>query len=75
MLVLGRKVGEKIHIGENIVITIVATAKGGVRLGFEAPVEVPIRREELLSRDSVSVTAASSGQGDHLLTESPAWVI
>lgn len=48
MLVLSRKVGEKIIIGGNIVITLVDIDRGKVRIGIEAPKEVPVWREELL---------------------------
>lgn len=47
MLVLSRKVGERILIGENIAVTVVRVSGGGVRLGIEAPPETPIVREEL----------------------------
>jgi carbon storage regulator len=47
MLVLSRKVGEKILIGDNIAVTVVRVAQGVVRLGVEAPKEMPIVREEL----------------------------
>jgi len=48
MLVLSRKLGEKICIGENICITIVDIDRGKIRLGIEAPREVPVFRQELL---------------------------
>ena len=47
MLVLSRKVGERVWIGENIAITIVKVSGGGVRIGIEAPAEIPVVREEL----------------------------
>ena len=47
MLVLSRKAGERILIGENISVTVVKLTSGGVRLGIEAPAEMPIIREEL----------------------------
>jgi len=47
MLVLSRKVGERILIGENISVTIVRVAQGIVRVGVEAPQELPIVREEI----------------------------
>ena len=47
MLVLSRKVGERIWIGEDISITVVRITGGGVRLGIEAPSEMPVVREEL----------------------------
>lgn len=48
MLVLSRKEGEQIVIGENIVITVVDIDRGKIRLGIEAPKDVPIYRKELL---------------------------
>ena len=47
MLVLSRKVGEKILIGDNISVTVVRVAQGTVRIGVEAPDELPIVREEI----------------------------
>ena len=48
MLVLSRKLGEKIYISENICITVVDIDRGKIRLGIEAPRNVPIFRQELL---------------------------
>ncbi len=47
MLVLSRKVGERIWIGEDISITVVRVTGGGVRIGIDAPSELPVVREEL----------------------------
>jgi carbon storage regulator len=47
MLVLSRKVGEKIWIGENISVTVVRVAQGIVRIGIEAPEDLAIVREEI----------------------------
>ena len=49
MLVLSRKLGEKIYISDNICITIVDIDRGKIRLGIEAPRDVPIFRQELLT--------------------------
>lgn len=48
MLVLSRKLGESIMIGDNIRVTVVDIDRGKVRLGIEAPRDVPIYRQELL---------------------------
>ena len=48
MLVLSRRLGEKIYIGENICVTVVDIDRGKIRLGVEAPRDVPIYRQELL---------------------------
>jgi carbon storage regulator len=50
MLVLSRKLGEKIYISDNICITIVDIDRGKIRLGIEAPRDVPIFRQELLEK-------------------------
>lgn len=47
MLVLSRKVGERILIGDQITVTVVRISGGGVRLGIEAPPEMAVIREEL----------------------------
>ena len=47
MLVLSRKVGERIWIGEEISVTVVRIAGGVVRLGIQAPKGLPVVREEL----------------------------
>jgi carbon storage regulator len=51
MLVLSRKVGEEIVIGGTIRLRVVAVQGNQVRLGFDAPREVAIKREELLRPD------------------------
>lgn len=47
MLVLSRKLGEKIVIGDNIVVTVVKIDRNQIRIGIEAPHEVPVYREEI----------------------------
>ncbi|MEA1988294.1 MAG: carbon storage regulator CsrA [Pseudomonadota bacterium] len=48
MLVLTRRENESLIIGDNIKLTILAVKGGQVRVGIEAPNEIPIHREELL---------------------------
>ena len=47
MLVLSRKKNEHIIINDNIVVTVIEIRGDKVRLGFDAPKEVPIRRREV----------------------------
>jgi len=47
MLVLTRKLLEKVRIGDNIVVTIVRIEGGQVRVGIDAPKSIPVVREEL----------------------------
>lgn len=47
MLVTSRKVGEKIFVGDDVTITVVSIDRGKVRLGIEAPRDVPVDRGEI----------------------------
>jgi len=47
MLVLSRKLGEKIVIGDNIVVTVVKIDRNQIRIGIEAPTDVPVYRQEI----------------------------
>lgn len=51
MLVLSRKVGERILLGDQIRITIVRVSGGGVRVGIEAPADIAIVREEVVASE------------------------
>ncbi len=47
MLVINRKVGQEIVIGDNIVIRVVDVKNGNVRMGVTAPKEIRIDRQEI----------------------------
>ncbi len=50
MLILGRKVGEKVMIGDNIVVSICGVHGTQIRLGFEVPKEIEVHREEIYDK-------------------------
>ena len=50
MLVLTRKPGEGIIVGDDILITIVELKGGGVRIGIDAPREIKVHRQEVFDR-------------------------
>lgn len=62
MLVLSRKLGEVIQIGDGISITVVKLAGNKVQLGVTAPEEVPIVRGELQAKE-VCCGAIGEGSG------------
>lgn len=64
MLVLSRKVGERILIGNDIIITVVRIGPGTVRIGIDAPVSLNIVREELKQAEEQARTYR--GDGPHL---------
>ncbi len=47
MLVLSRKVGQTIQIGDQVRVTVTQIKGRTIRIGIEAPAEIPIRRGEL----------------------------
>ncbi len=63
MLVLSRKLGEKIYINDNICITVVDIDRGKIRLGIDAPRDVPIYRQELLNTPPASDTPVIVAKG------------
>ena len=50
MLILTRKVGERVLIGEDISITVLSVRGNQVKLGVQAPKEVSVHREEIYQR-------------------------
>ncbi len=60
MLVLSRKLGEKILIGDSIVLTVVKIDRNQIRLGIEAPSDVAIFREEIAPTHVEKVGAIAS---------------
>ncbi len=56
MLVLTRKLGEKLVIGDNIVVTVVQLAGNKVRLSIDAPADVRVLRSELADRAAAPAT-------------------
>ena len=57
MLILTRKVGEKIRIGSSIVVTVVNCGSNSTKLAFDAPVEVKIMRDELTQKPADELMA------------------
>ncbi|MEE3367610.1 MAG: carbon storage regulator CsrA [Planctomycetota bacterium] len=64
MLVLSRKRNESIVIDENIVITVVEVRGDKVRLGIEAPQEIPIHRSEVLDAIRIEQSAVEESDAD-----------
>ena len=67
MLILGRRAGESIVIDGGIRIVVLATERGGVRLGIEAPSDVTILRGEIAQ-------AVADANRQATATDASAWV-
>jgi carbon storage regulator len=59
MLILTRRVGETVMIGKDVTVTVVGVNGQQVRLGINAPKEVPVHREEVYDRMQAEKTGQS----------------
>ena len=50
MLVLCRRIGERLVIDDKITVTVIEIRGGQIRLGVEAPREIPVWREEVVAK-------------------------
>ena len=50
MLILSRKMGESIHVGDSVTVTVLGVTRGQVKIGIEAPRELAVHREEIYRR-------------------------
>ena len=64
MLVLSRKKDESIVINDNIVVTVIDIRGDKVRLGFDAPREIPIHRREVYDAIKRSKATSKESQQD-----------
>ena len=64
MLVLSRRVGDSVVIGEDVVVTVLEIRGDVVRIGIDAPRDVAVRRSELLAELADSNRAAASPAAD-----------
>ena len=73
MLVLTRKAGESIVIGSQIRITVLEMQGRQIRLGIEAPTEIPVHRGEVYERIRKENEEAATAGADELRVLSQAW--
>lgn len=62
MLVLTRKIGESIQIGDDVTVEVLEMRGGRIRLGISAPHHVSVNRSELVFETNPSVESASASR-------------
>ena len=74
MLVLTRKVGESIRIGDDIEVVVAAVDKSKVRIGIRSPRHIPVYREELyqkITNDNRDAALMKTGDVEAMLEQLP----
>ena len=64
MLILNRKAGESLQIGEDITVTVVSLDGNRVKLAISAPKSVPVLRQELITATTIANQEASKEESD-----------
>ena len=69
MLILTRRIGESLKIGDDIRVTVLGVRGNQIRMGIHAPAEVPVHREEIYDRVHENVDREIVKDGDESPTE------
>ncbi len=64
MLILTRRVGETLMIGDDVTITVLGVKGNQVRIGINAPKDVPVHREEIYERIKNEQLSGQGGTND-----------
>ncbi len=64
MLILQRKVGQSIYIGEDIIVTVQEISSDKVKLSIDAPKDIKIMRDELKCAENSNIEALSSSNSN-----------
>lgn len=71
MLILTRRVGETLMIGDEITVTVLGVKGNQVRIGVNAPKNVAVHREEIYERIKLEKSGAASDAASDAKTEKP----
>lgn len=71
MLVITRKAGDRVRIGDDITVTVLEVTGSSVRIGIDAPVEIPVYRHEIIEATEAENRAAAAATIGELPTLPP----
>ena len=72
MLLITRRVGEKIMVGDDVVVEVIEVSGSSVRIGIAAPKSIPVYREEIWAAVQAENRAAAASEVDQLPDDLPA---
>jgi carbon storage regulator len=72
MLIITRRPGEKIMVGDDVVVEVIEVSGSSVRIGIAAPRSIPVYREEIWSVVQAENRAAAAAEVDQLPDDLPA---
>ncbi len=64
MLILTRRIGESVHIGDDVRLTVLGVRGTQVRIGINAPKDIPVHREEIYYRIKHEQGGGDDGMGN-----------
>ncbi|NKB75467.1 MAG: carbon storage regulator CsrA [Gammaproteobacteria bacterium] len=65
MLILTRRIGESVYIGDEVRLTVLGVRGNQVRIGINAPKDVPVHREEIYHRIKHEQDGAGGNSGNY----------
>ena len=72
MLIITRRPGEKIMLGDDVVIEVIEASGSSVRIGIDAPKSIPVYREEIWAAVKEENAAAAASEADAVPDDLPA---
>lgn len=71
MLIITRRPGEKIMVGDEVVVEVIEVSGSSVRIGIAAPKSIPVYREEIWTAVRAENAAAAASEVDQLPDDLP----
>ena len=72
MLIITRRPGEKLMVGDDVVVEVIEVSGSSVRIGIAAPKSIPVYREEIWAAVQAENKAAAASKVDELPDDVPA---